>query len=126
MHKLVNLSSMQSVNNSIIYVTDNIDLKGQALPSVTNYLEVMGNCPNGCCWIDAHLLSQVFIITANGHFTSHDFEIRNGKAEGCGGAVWVASGGHAGFFMTKFNNGTASVSLQVFEVVLQSFVRTLL
>jgi hypothetical protein len=50
---------LQSVNNSIIYVTDNIDLTGQVLPSVTNYLEVMGNCPDGCCWIDAHQLSQV-------------------------------------------------------------------
>ena len=94
----------------MIIVTENIDLKGQPLPAVVNKLEVMGNCPDGCCWIDAHDMSQIFVVTGEGRFTSHMLEMRRGKASGCGGAVWVAQGGRAGFFGTKFNNNTAVVS----------------
>lgn len=56
---------------------------------------------------------QVFVVTASGHFTSHDLEFRNGKASGCGGAVWVSEGGKAGFFMSKFINNTAQVGYEL-------------
>lgn len=103
--------SSQGTNNSMIVITDNIDLKGQPLPAVVNKLEVMGNCPDGCCWIDAHNLSQIFVVSGTGYFTSHMLDMRNGKASGCGGAIWVAQGAHAGFFGSKFKNNTAAVSV---------------
>lgn len=101
---------MQGQNNSMIVVTDNMDLKGQPLPAVVNKLEVMGNCPDGCCWIDAHGQSQIFVVSSTGLFTSHMLDMRHGNAAGCGGAVWVSQGGRAGFFGSKFNNNTAAVS----------------